>query len=204
MITQVSDSLYTQLVKSFGENRPSVAPHSLDEIRKQAFERFQKAGFPTVKQEDWKYTSVHSLVSQQYELEADSSLAPVDLDQADLPQLDAYRIVLVDGKYRAELSDDVSSIAGLSVLPIEQAFERLCFAKYFAGYADKTDNPFVALNTALFTSGLFIEVGKNEQLKKPIHVVHVSASRQPLFNQVRNLYVMSPFAEAEIVESFIT
>ena len=204
MITQVSDSLYTQLVKTYGDNLPSAEPHSLDEIRRQAFERFKQTGFPTVKQEDWKYTSVHSLVSQQYELEADPSLVAVDLQQAELPQLDAYRVVLVDGQYQPALSDDVADVPGLSVMSIEQAFERLCFAKYFAEYADKTDNPFVALNTALFTSGLFIEVGKNHALQKPIHVIHVGASRQPLFNQVRNLYVMSPFAEAEIVESFIT
>src|SRR5690606_26138975 len=179
-------------------------PHSLDEIRRQAFERFKSTGFPTVKHEDWKYTSVHSLVSQHYELESDPSLTPVDLDQANLPELDAYRVVLVDGQYQASLSDDVANVPGLSVMPIEEAFERLCFAKYFAEYADKTDNPFVALNTALFTSGLFIEVGKDHQLQKPVHVIHVGASRQPLFSQVRNLYVMAPSAEAEIVESFVT
>ncbi len=204
MITQVSDSLYTQLIKTYGDNLPSAEPHSLDEIRKQAFDRFKKAGFPTVKHEEWKYTNVQPLVSQHYELDVEPALADtISIDKARIPQLDAHRVVLVDGKFSAELSD-VGDVPGLTILPIDQAFERLCFAKYFAEYADKTDNPFVALNTALFTSGLFIEVGKNRQLSKPIHVIHVASSRQPVFNQVRNLYVMSTFAEAEIVESFIT
>lgn len=204
MITQVSDSLYSQLIKTYGGNLPSAEPRSLDEIRKQAFERFKSTGFPTVKNEDWKYTNIQPLVSQHYELDAEPPLGAFDLDKANLPQLDAYRVVLIDGKYHAGLSDDVSGVPGLTILPIDQAFERLCFAKYFAEFADKTDNPFVALNTALFTSGLFIEAGKNSQGQKPIHIIHVSAARQPVFNQVRNLYVVGAFAEAEIVESFVT
>ncbi|MBK1440552.1 Fe-S cluster assembly protein SufD [Parapedobacter sp. ISTM3] len=205
MITQVSDSLYTQLIKTYGGNLPSSEPHSLDEIRKQAFERFKSAGFPTVKQEDWKYTNVQPLVNRQhYVLDAETlSSDDLSLDKAVIPGLDAYRVVMVDGRYNAKLST-AADIHGLSIMPIDQAFDRLCFAKYFAEYADKTDNPFVALNTALFTSGLFIEVGKNVQLQKPIHVIHVASAMKPLFAQVRNLYVISTFAEAEIIESFIT
>ncbi|SEL45645.1 Fe-S cluster assembly protein SufD [Parapedobacter koreensis] len=204
MITQVSDSLYTQLIKTYGGNLPSSEPHSLDEIRKQAFERFKSTGFPTVKQEDWKYTNVQPLVNRQhYALDTETLSAAIAIDKAIIPGLDAYRVVMVDGKYNADLST-AKDIPGLSVMPIDQAFERLCFAKYFSEYADKTDNPFVALNTALFTSGLFIEVGKNCQLQKPVHVIHVASASKPSFTQVRNLYVMSTFAEAEIIESFIT
>lgn len=203
MITKVSDSLYTQLINTYGGNLPSAEPHSLDEIRKQAFERFKSSGFPTVKQEDWKYTNVQPLVNQHYHLEAESPADGIAIDKAVIPGLDAYRVVMIDGQYSRELST-VEDVPGLSIMPIGEAFERLCFAKYFAEFADKTDNPFVALNTAAFTSGLFIEVGKNYQLQKPIHIIHVAAAAKPLFVQARNLYVISTFAEAEIIESFIT
>ncbi|MGK6350710.1 Fe-S cluster assembly protein SufD [Parapedobacter sp. DT-150] len=205
MITQTSDSLYTQLIKTYGGNLPSSELHSLDEIRRQAFERFKDTGFPTVKQEDWKYTNIQPLVSQPYALDwdAEAPTAGLAIDKAAIPALDAYRIVMVDGRYSHELSS-VGDVPGLAVMPIEQAFERLCFAKYFSEYADKTDNPFVALNTALFTAGIFIEVGKNCRLQKPIHVIHVASATKPVFVQVRNLYVISAFAEAEIIESFTT
>jgi len=204
MITQVSDSLYTQLVKTYEGNLPTSEPHSLDEIRRQAFDRFKSQGFPTVKREDWKYTNVQPLVGRGYAFEAEpAALDEATIEAAAIPGLDAYRVVLVDGIYRADLST-AKDVPGLSVMPITEAFERLCFAKYFSEYADKTDNPFVALNTALFTQGLFIEVGKNQQLDKPIHIIHVAVTDRPLFTQVRNLYVMSTFAEAEIIESFVT
>lgn len=203
MITQISDSLYTHLIKTYDGNLPSAGLHSLDEIRAQAFERFKSMGFPTVKQEDWKYTNVQSLISQGYALDAEIPSGTPALDNALIPKLDAHRIVLVNGQYSSELSTD-EEVDGLQIMPIEQAFERLCFAKYFAAYADKTDNPFVALNTASFTSGLFIEVSKNQQLQKPIHIIHVASTDRPLFTQTRNLYVVGAFAEAEIIESFIT
>src|SRR5690606_35942883 len=138
-----------------------------------------------------------------YALEAEALSGGAAWEKARIPNLDVHRIVLVNGQYNSELSSN-DEISGLQIMPIEQAFERLCFAKYFAAYADKTDNPFVALNTASFTSGLFIEVGKNLQLQKPIHIIHVAATDKPLFTQTRNLYVMGAFAEAEIIESFIT
>ena len=203
MITQTSDSLYTQLIKTAGEHLSSGNPGSLGEIRKQALERFEATGFPTVKNEDWKYTNVQPLVNRAYALEAEALSGGAAWEKARIPDLDVHRIVLVNGQYNSELSSN-DEISGLQIMPIEQAFERLCFAKYFTAYADKTDNPFVALNTASFTSGLFIEVGKNTQLQKPIHVIHVAASANPLFSQTRNLYVMGAFAEAEIIESFVT
>ncbi len=203
MLTKVSDSLYTQLIKTFEGNLPSAEPYSLDEIRKQAFERFKRSGFPTVKHEDWKYTNLQPLVSKHYALQPPKPKARPAVGKAIIPGLDAHRVVLVDGRYNSELST-VEDVDGLSVMPIHDAFDRLCFAKYFSEYADKSDNPLVALNTALFTGGLFIEVGKNRQLDKPVHVIHVASAATPSFVQVRNMYVMSTFAEAEIIESFIT
>lgn len=203
MITQTSDSLYTRLIKTVEEGLAAGTSGSVTELRKQALERFKSAGFPTVKKEDWKYTNVQPLVNRAYALKAEPLAESKAWEKALIPGLDAYRVVLVNGVYSSELSSH-PDVPGLAIMPIEQAFERLCFTKYFTAYADQTDNPFVALNTASFTSGLFLEVGKNTQLDKPIHVIHVVSSASPLFSQTRNLYVMGNFAEAEIMESFVT
>ncbi|WP_257670173.1 Fe-S cluster assembly protein SufD [Parapedobacter tibetensis] len=204
MITQVTDSLYKQLIRAYEERMPTEeGPHSLDEIRGQAFKRFEKLGFPTVKHEDWKYTNVQPLISQNYLLDTSTSQAEVAIGKAAIPNLDTYRVVLVDGIFNAELSSGID-VPGLHILPIQEAFDQLSFAKYFAEYADKTDNPFVALNTALFKSGVFITVTKNSVLEKPIHIIHVASATEPLFTQTRNLYVIEANAEAELIESFIT
>src|SRR5690606_33123465 len=72
MIRQTSDSLYTQLIKTAGEHLSSGNQGSLGEIRKQTLARFEATGFPTVKNEDWKYTNVQPLVNRAYALEAEA------------------------------------------------------------------------------------------------------------------------------------
>lgn len=203
MITQVTDSLYKQLITKHDDELVGNSTSSLGELRKQAFEQFKKTGFPTVKQEDWKYTNVQPLVNQSYALVSSAEPAAVNLDQAVIPSLDAYRIVLVDGVFSHTLSS-LDPVAGLMVLPLEQAQEEMVFAKHFAKYADRTDNPFVALNTALFKSGVFVSLAENKVLDKPLHIIHVASATEPLFAQARNLYVLAPHAEMEIIESFIT
>src|SRR5690606_21235876 len=102
MITQTSDSLYTRLIKTAGERLSSGTTGSLGEIRKQALERFEAIGFPTVKNEDWKYTNVQPLVNRAYALEAEA-LPGGAWEKAHIPDLDAYRVVLVNGQYSSEL-----------------------------------------------------------------------------------------------------
>src|SRR5690606_32459172 len=204
MITQVSEPLYKQLIRAYDEEVAVHAANSLGELRKLAFERFKQVGFPTVKSEDWKYTNVQPLVNQTYSLSAsEQPVVDLDLAGATVPDLDAYRIILVDGAYDEALSSSAVTDA-LTVLPIEKATEDLAFAKHFAEYADKTDNPFVPLNTALFKSGVFVSLKKDAVLDKPVHIIHVSASEAPLFAQTRNLFVVGRYAEMEVVESLIT
>src|SRR5690606_19248650 len=120
-------------------------PSFLRTLRQEAFARFQKEGFPTVKNEEWKYTNIHPLVSKTYLLNEDVDVADIDLSKADIPELDAHRIVLVNGQYVlafSSLEDEV----GLKVKPIEEAAEEVNFQKHFAQYADKSDNPLVALH----------------------------------------------------------
>lgn len=203
MSTTVANSLFGQLTSTFQELEATNEPSFLHTLRQEAFARFQKEGFPTVKNEEWKYTNIHPLVSKTYLLNEDVDVADIDLSKADIPELDAHRIVLVNGQYVlafSSLEDEV----GLKVKPIEEAAEEVNFQKHFAQYADKSDNPLVALNTALYTSGLYLEVAKGKVLSKPLHIIHVATGKQEFFAQTRNLYVIEPNAEVEIVESFVT
>lgn len=203
MSTTVANSLFGQLTSTFQELEATNEPSFLRTLRQEAFVRFQKEGFPTVKNEEWKYTNIHPLVSKTYLLNEDVDVADIDLSKADIPELDAHRIVLVNGQYVlafSSLEDEV----GLKVKPIEEAAEEVNFQKHFAQYADKSDNPLVALNTALYTSGLYLEVAKGKVLSKPLHIIHVATGKQEFFAQTRNLYVIEPNAEVEIVESFVT
>lgn len=204
MITQAkTDSLYKQLSVAFEQQSADAALGALGPIRKAAFDRFLSTGFPTVKNEDWKYSNVAPLVNDSYALEADTVQGvEAALSKAKIPALEAYRIVLVNGVFVPELSDE-PTYTGLDIKPIHEAYGETDFTEHFAQHADKTDNPFVALNTAISQHGLFLKLDRNVVIDKPIHIVHVASSSNPLFTAVRNLFVLEANAEAEIIETFV-
>lgn len=204
MITQVSSSLYQQLIATLEEGlvaRGQVP--ALAGLRHAAFQRFKSVGFPTTRMEEWKYTNLQPLLNEHYALEDTLPTRNVALDKATIPDLEAYRIVLVNGIYRQDLSDQLQE-QGVTVLPFQDAAAHELFLRHFAQFADKTDNPLVALNTALCLGGVFIALDKGVALSKPIHLVHVISSSTALFCQSRNLIVLGPNAQAQCIESFIT
>src|SRR5690606_31302289 len=203
MSTVVEDTLYQQLDSAFQELETVQESAELTERRRVAFERFQSEGFPTVKNEEWKYTNLYTLTNTPYVLNADVNVDDIDVSKADIPGLDAHRIVLVNGQYVLAFSSLEDEI-GLTVKPIEEAHAEEGFQKHYAAYADKSDNILVQLNTALQTSGLYIHVAPNKAVSKPLHIIHVATGDQPFFAQTRNLIVAEHHAEVEIVESFIT
>lgn len=203
MSTLVVNSLFEQLTSTFQELEATNEPSALKELRQAAFTKFVKEGFPTVKNEEWKYTNIQPLVNKTYLLNEDVDVANIDLSKAEIPGLDAHRIVLINGQYVLMFST-LGEEAGLTVKPIEEAAEEAAFQKHFAQHADKTDNPFVALNTALYTAGIYLSVAKNSVISKPIHLIHVATGGEAFFSQTRNLFVLGANAEVEIIESFIT
>jgi Fe-S cluster assembly protein SufD len=202
MITQVSNSLYQQIRTAFEENIPTEGTQ-IEHLRKAAFERFKTTGLPTTQLEDWKNTGIQTLLNESFTLDSNIPGRSVNIDKALIDGLDAYRIVLVNGVFRKDLSD-VHTDKGLEVMAFADAFDHPVLLAHYAKYADKADNPLVNINTALAKDGFFIHIADNTQIEKPFHVIHVSVTNSSEFFQGRNLIVLGHNAEAEVLESFIT
>lgn len=205
MITQARDSLYTKMSQVFEEG-VLLNPSGLTALKRESYERFKASGFPTSRSENWKYTQLSSVLKDDYQVvtstEAQISLSKEQLDGFAIPNLDAYRVVFVNGVLCPEYSQYPDQ-EGVEVTGIMDAQGHPEFQKHFAEHADKSDNPFVALNTATFVSGLFVNIAKNVILDKPIHVVRIATNTEALLSQTRNLYVLGSFAQAELLESFV-
>ncbi len=118
-------------------------------------------------------------------------------------QKGAYRLVTVNGKINAELSVLPDS-KDLKVLSFQDAEHEPAFEKYFGTIATLKDNAFAALNTALYTEGLYIEAPKNAAPDRPLHIINVILSDAPVFLQPRHLFVIHPHASVEIIETVIS
>jgi len=205
MITQITNSLYDQLIADF-EARSLISfsePEALLHLREKAFEQFKRLGFPSTKVEDWKYTNLTPFLREEFETEPDEILLPgtETIAKENIPSLDCYRIVLVNGKYQVDLSDTIPN-ENVSVLPLSAAVDRPAFATHFGKYIDLSQNHFAALNTALFRDGLFLEIKSKTIVDKPLHLIHMSTGEGNLFIQPRHLFVIGAHTEVSIIESY--
>lgn len=173
-------------------------------LRETAQERFLKVGFPTRKDEDWKYTNVAPIANTKFTITSGPGMvSPEQIEPFSLSEFNAIELVFVDGFYAPELSQAGVLPKGLTIGNIASKKSDKA-ADQLGKYADISLNPFVALNTALFGDGAFIHVERGAVIENTIHLLFVStASDQAIVAQPRNLVVVDENAQVTIVESYI-
>ncbi|MCB0402903.1 MAG: Fe-S cluster assembly protein SufD [Flavobacteriales bacterium] len=157
--------------------------------------------FPTSKTEYWKYTRLGKVTNKTYTAQ---SAATVDPTPFLIPGLDAHILVLVNGRFKAELSS-FSSQPGVTVLALQEAktASRTAFTKHFNQYTVQQGEIFMELNNAYHTDGIYLEVEKGIVAEKPYHVLNITTGNQNIV-QPRNLIVSAPDSQIKLIESFVT
>lgn len=221
MTKQLDTPLYERFKESSEIATLQAAGEEVRQLRKNAFEYFINTGFPSIKNEEWRFTNVLPFLKDNYEFEVvEKELNKEELEQTTRlivqhqneiqssikgEQKGAYRIVSINGKLNKELSIFPNS-KQVQILTFCEAEEEIAFQKHFGKIAniDKPENAFVALNTAFYANGIFIEIIKNTVLDKPIHFINVILADKPLLVQPRKLIVVNKSASIEIIETNIT
>lgn len=176
----------------------------MEDRRNQAFKTFEEKGFPTRKQEAWKYTSLSPLLSEDYVIFPTGKVGihPNDVKKYFLYETDTYKIVFIDGVYSPFLSNthhDGFDVNLLSVA-LNQKKHRRTIDTYFNTIAPSGD-PMVALNTAYAHEGAYIYIPENKNPQSPIEILHFSSGDCPaLWLQPRNLIVVKQGGEVQIIE----
>ncbi|WP_142685370.1 Fe-S cluster assembly protein SufD [Chitinophaga polysaccharea] len=194
----------TEDVNALSAQVPSLATDTLQDVRRKALERFSTIGLPTLKTEAWRYTNIQRYLKEfPYELLSTASCVPEDVvNSTAIPELDCYRIVLVNGHLQAEQST-LPQGKGITVGAMSAHTTAPGFAAYFNEQQHLAAESMAQLNTALFADGLYIELAANTVIDKPIHVVHVYSCTAHAFIQPRHLWVLNRNAAATIIETSI-
>ncbi|WP_031527603.1 Fe-S cluster assembly protein SufD [Dyadobacter crusticola] len=209
MSTETID-LKTRLVTDFYA-RESVmngaASSAFHQKKRAALARFDKLGFPTIKNEEWKYSNVKELVSESYNFNAPSDIALSDLQDLRIPEQDANIIYFVNGHYHAELSRLVSSPDQLTISSLSEAIKNDpdLINSYFNELAGESGDAFTELNTAFTQDGIFIHVPENKTVEHPVILRFVSDARnQNIGSQPRNIISVGRNAHLKLAEAFRT
>ena len=195
-----------QAYQAFAANGASGAPAWLKELRDGGIARFGALGFPTTKQEAWRFTSVAALTETPFELAHPASRIP-RLD-AIKPFLlgDGPRLVFVNGFLARALSTPLSD--GVRVDSLAQALVDTpeLVRQHIGKYAAFVDRPFAALNTAFVHDGAFVHVPARTVFEQPIQLLFltVPTGTAPLVSHPRNLIVVEREARASVVETYVS
>jgi Fe-S cluster assembly protein SufD len=207
MTSQQDIPLYEEVVNGFDQLSDKMSGNEssgLRRTRRQAFEKFRESGFPSIKSEDWKYTNINRFLKEEYALGVAAAPASADLvGTATIPDLDCHTIVLVNGVWQKG-SGDTALPLGLELLPVDEARQNVNLSGLFERSEGGKDRFFTALNTALFSDGLFIRVKPGALLEKPIHIIHAFTAAHNLMVQPRHVWVIGERAEFNVIESVVS
>ncbi len=186
---------------AWAANGASRVPAWLRDLRAGGIARFGDLGFPNMKQEAWRFTSVAPIAEGSFELAEPPTRIPTLEDIRPFLLLEAgYRLVFVDGFFQRSLStpflDDVQSLA--HVVTHRQDLVR----QHLGQYAATQDRPFAALNTAFVSDGAFVHVPAKATIAEPIQLLFLSTGGEPAVTHPRNLVVLEREARASIVETY--
>ena len=178
--------------------------HPVHEERNIAIKNFETKGFPTKKDEAWKYTSLKGLQKIDFSIfpKQETALEYKDVKKYFLHDIDTYKIVFVDGVYSSYLSETTHD--GVDVCLMSSAFSKPMFQQVIEVYFNKAaskDESLTSLNTAFSKEGAYIYIPKNKMPKKPIQILHLATGNEAaLMLQPRNLIVAEDNAEVQIIE----
>jgi Fe-S cluster assembly protein SufD len=179
--------------------------------RERALGAFQSLGFPTSRDEEWRFTSVSAIAESTFASPpaGGASLTRADLESAGWPLADAHLVVFVNGRYDSALSR-------VGALPRDARIDSLAtvlrsgrdgLERHLTRLADAGRHAFTALNTALFEDGALISIPPRTVLNAPIHLLFVSTpvgafDGRAAMTHARVLVVMGDGSQASVVETY--
>ncbi len=201
-------NIYLSSFARFGKEWADNENSSTWRLRQAAIDRFAELGFPTLRDEEWRFTNLAPLVKIPFQ-PALKGQGP-ELTSADVRALtfapwDCLSLVFVNGYFAAELSAwrVPGGLVLRSLADILQNDPALV-EPYLAQYADYEDRSFTALNTAFFPDGAFVNIPKGMVVPTPIHLVFVSLpGGEATVSHPRNLIVAGINSQATIVETYV-
>lgn len=176
---------------------------SFSSLRKDAILNFERVGFPTLKNEEWKYTNIAPALKKEYSIDSIPSLSQKEIDSFILKGVKANNLVFINGVFSKELSTIVSPETHLVIKNFSEA-DPAILEKYF-GKKLSSNDAFTYLNTAFAYNGSFIRIPKGKRVEEPVFIYLISDARsQNVFSQPRNLFIAEENSEVKFVESYHT
>jgi Fe-S cluster assembly protein SufD len=178
-------------------------------LRRKALESFAAQGFPTTRQEEWRFTNVAPIARAELRravpgVAGAPQESPIPLESLTFPA--AARLVFVDGHFAPALSETASLPPGVVVASLAETLARSPerVEPHLARHARFDSQPFTALNTAFWADGAFVEFPRGAVVPGTIHLLFLGSgtAERPIVSYPRNLFVAGEHSQGTIVETY--
>lgn len=196
--------LAESIVKEYEEVVLKGGGNDVSGTREEAIEYFKRKGFPTRKDEEWRYTNINPLLKRNYTIKSDDTVTEKDVKKYLIKGLDVNLVVIVNGSYSESLSKTVET-GNFYAASLKRAFaeKRELVMEYYSKSYDKTTDSFTALNTALSTDGVFIHIQKNAAVEKPFLILNLNGSKSDeILANTRNIIIAEPNSQATVIDLY--
>jgi Fe-S cluster assembly protein SufD len=194
-------------VAGIAERLGQVPAHGrewVNALRARGAAAFEKQGFPTTTQEEWRNTNVAPIVQTPFAAaqRASAKAARELAARHTFGRQAAAELVFVNGFYEPELSH-VDAQKDVRVMSLAEALEKEPLAERHLGkYAKIEEHPFAAINTAQVANGAFVCLGRGAACAKPIHLLFLTTAGEPAVNHPRVLVVAQENSQGTVVETY--
>ncbi|RDI08021.1 Fe-S cluster assembly protein SufD [Flavobacterium sp. AG291] len=176
----------------------------LHEVRTEAIKNFETKGFPTKKEEAWKYTSLNAVLKNDFSVfpKKENVVEYADVKKYFIHEIDTYKVVLIDGVFSSFLSSTTHE--GVDICLMSSALTKPKYKEIVDTYFNKianTEDSLTSLNTAFASEGAYINIPKGKIVDKPIEIMCFSTGNEAaLMVQPRNLVIVGENAQVQIIE----
>jgi Fe-S cluster assembly protein SufD len=185
-------------------DKDSSEPAWIREIRRAAMGDFERLGFPTMKDEDWHFTSVAPIAEKMFgAARKGGKISPDVIARFGYGQ-DWNTIVFVNGRLDTTIESLPDGVS-ISSLAKEIAKDSDVVKRHLGKLAPSETTSFSALNAAMMTDGAVIRIAADTKVGKPLHLLFIadSASENTAL-QTRNLIFAEHHAECTVIESYVS
>jgi Fe-S cluster assembly protein SufD len=189
------------------ESRSHAEPAWLQRFRAEAMASFETLGFPTMKDEDWHFTSVAPIADRVFRPAQPASLASEAATHVISPGFAGITVVFVNGHFDAGLSHGVGRSRAVTVQNLAEAIgdeSETVLRNELGSAATSTSSAFTALNSAFFLDGAVVRISPDAVVDAPIHLVFISTGAEGTVSHPRNLIVAGRHSQATVIESYVS
>jgi Fe-S cluster assembly protein SufD len=180
-------------------------PAWLSDLRRSAAAAFDQMGFPTTRDEEWRFTNVAPIAEGRFVRAPATEVAPGAAATFAVPGLTGPVMTFVNGRYAPRLSTIGVLEPGVTAVSVAEAIAQdpANLQPHLGRHTKLAGRPFAALNTAMFEDGALISVADNVVVGQAIQLIFLSTvTPTPAVSHPRVLIVLGRNSQARMVETF--